>query len=120
MTTPSDPADAPASCVRANDASACRPPKPAWPCSRRWRLGGRASLTAIAAQIDESPAKVHRYLVSLMEEGLWRRRPARSSTTWDRGLADRAGGDAAGRPVRLSKRRWRLRERLEVTCVLSR
>jgi DNA-binding IclR family transcriptional regulator len=33
------------------------------------RLGGRASLTAIAAQIDESPAKVHRYLVSLMEEG---------------------------------------------------
>lgn len=34
------------------------------------RLGGRASLTALAAHIEESPAKVHRYLASLMEEGL--------------------------------------------------
>ena len=25
------------------------------------RLGGQASLTALAAQVDESPAKVHRY-----------------------------------------------------------
>src|SRR5262245_48291712 len=34
------------------------------------RLGGRASLTALAAHIEQSPAKVHRYLVSLLEEGL--------------------------------------------------
>ena len=33
-------------------------------------LGGRASLTAIGAAVDESPAKVHRYLASLMAEGL--------------------------------------------------
>src|SRR6201986_636579 len=34
------------------------------------RIGGRASLTALAAHIDENPAKVPRYLASLMEEGL--------------------------------------------------
>src|SRR3984957_3679117 len=33
-------------------------------------IGGRASLTALASHIGESPAKVHRYLVSLMEESL--------------------------------------------------
>ncbi len=33
------------------------------------RLGGRASLTGLAAHVGESPAKVHRYLVSLSEEG---------------------------------------------------
>ena len=33
-------------------------------------LGGRASLTAIAGAVEESPAKVHRYLASLMAEGL--------------------------------------------------
>lgn len=33
-------------------------------------LGGRASLTAIGAAVEESPAKVHRYLASLMAEGL--------------------------------------------------
>ena len=33
-------------------------------------LGGRASLTAIAGEVEESPAKVHRYLASLMAEGL--------------------------------------------------
>ena len=32
-------------------------------------LGGRASLTALAAQVGESPAKVHRYLVSLLQAG---------------------------------------------------
>ncbi|WP_295850055.1 IclR family transcriptional regulator [uncultured Xylophilus sp.] len=34
------------------------------------RLGGRASLTALAAHVGESPAKVHRYLASLQQEGL--------------------------------------------------
>lgn len=34
------------------------------------RLGGRASLTALASSLGESPAKVHRYLASLQEEGL--------------------------------------------------
>ncbi|WP_438942610.1 helix-turn-helix domain-containing protein, partial [Pseudacidovorax intermedius] len=34
------------------------------------RLGGRASLTALAAHVGESPAKVHRYLASLVEEEL--------------------------------------------------
>ena len=34
------------------------------------RLGGRASLTALSAQVGEPPAKVHRYLASLSEEGL--------------------------------------------------
>ena len=33
-------------------------------------IGGSASLTALSAHIDQSPAKVHRYLVSLMQEGL--------------------------------------------------
>lgn len=33
-------------------------------------LGGRASLTALAAHVGEPPAKVHRYLCSLVEEGL--------------------------------------------------
>lgn len=34
------------------------------------RLGGRASLTALATHVGESPAKVHRYLASLMEAEL--------------------------------------------------
>lgn len=34
------------------------------------RLGGVASLTAIAAEVGEMPAKVHRYLASLIEQGL--------------------------------------------------
>lgn len=34
------------------------------------RMGGQASLTALADQVQEAPAKVHRYLVSLVQEGL--------------------------------------------------
>ena len=34
------------------------------------RLGGDASLTAIAAEVDENAAKVHRYLLSLIQEGM--------------------------------------------------
>jgi len=33
-------------------------------------IGGSASLTALAAHLNESPAKVHRYLVSLIEGDL--------------------------------------------------
>ncbi len=40
------------------------------------RLGGSASLTAIAQSAGESAAKVHRYLASLTAEGLVAQRPA--------------------------------------------
>ena len=33
-------------------------------------LGGRASLTHLAREVDEPPAKVHRYLLSLLEAGM--------------------------------------------------
>lgn len=39
-------------------------------------LGGSASLTALSAQLGESPAKVHRYLVSLVESELVVQHPA--------------------------------------------
>lgn len=70
------------------------------------RLGGRASLTAIAAHIDESPAKVHRYLASLIEEGL----VAQESGTqqYHLGLEALQIGLAAMRqadPIRLPRRR---------------
>jgi len=84
-------------------------------------LGGRASLTAIAAQIDESPAKVHRYLVSLMEEGF----VAQEANTQQYHLGFEALqiGLAAMRqadPLRLAEASLvRLRERLEVTCFIA-
>lgn len=69
-----------------NSYSAAEIPEPSSPRERRQRvqaaetclavlkalatLGGRASLTAIGAAVEESPAKVHRYLASLMAEGL--------------------------------------------------
>ncbi len=34
------------------------------------RLGGRGNLKALADQVGQSPAKVHRYLASLIDEGL--------------------------------------------------
>src|SRR5690349_8712281 len=34
------------------------------------RMGGSAGLSALSAQVGESPAKVHRYLASLIQEGL--------------------------------------------------
>ncbi|WP_317924885.1 MULTISPECIES: IclR family transcriptional regulator [unclassified Cupriavidus] len=85
------------------------------------RLGGRASLTALAAQIDESPAKVHRYLVSLLEEGL----VAQESGTQQYHLGYEALqiGMAAMRqadPIRLAEASLvRLRETLEVTCFVA-
>ncbi|WP_444634345.1 IclR family transcriptional regulator [Cupriavidus oxalaticus] len=85
------------------------------------RLGGRASLTALAAHIDESPAKVHRYLVSLLEEGL----VAQESGTQQYHLGYEALqiGMAAMRqadPIRLAEASLvRLRETLEVTCFVA-
>ena len=39
------------------------------------RLGGAASLTAVAQDVDESTAKVHRYMASLVEQGLVAQEP---------------------------------------------
>lgn len=85
------------------------------------RLGGRASLTAIAAQIDESPAKVHRYLASLMEEGFVAQETG--SQQYHLGIEALQIGLAAMRqadPIRLAEASLvRLREQLEVTCFVA-
>ncbi|MFM0201721.1 IclR family transcriptional regulator [Paraburkholderia fungorum] len=84
-------------------------------------LGGRASLTALAAYVDESPAKVHRYLVSLMEESL----VAQESLTqlYVLGTECLAIGLAAMRmvdPIRVAEPSLvLLRESLEVTCFVA-
>ncbi|OLL28005.1 IclR family transcriptional regulator [Burkholderia sp. SRS-W-2-2016] len=83
--------------------------------------GGRATLTALAARLGENPAKVHRYLASLMEE---------SFVTQDKGTQQYvlgpqciAIGLSAMRmadPIRLAEPSLiRLRERLEVTCFVA-
>lgn len=85
------------------------------------RLGGRASLSGLAASVGESPAKVHRYLVSLIEEGL----VAQDPTTQQYLLGAEAMmiGVAAMRqadPVRIAEPALvRLRESLEVTCFVA-
>ncbi|MGE8685959.1 MAG: IclR family transcriptional regulator [Achromobacter sp.] len=85
------------------------------------RLGGRASLTLLASQVGESPAKVHRYLASLMEEGLVSQDAA--SQQYFLGLEAMLLGLAALRqadPIRLSEPGLiRLREALEVTCFVA-
>ncbi|MEN2475281.1 IclR family transcriptional regulator [Burkholderia sp. GS2Y] len=84
-------------------------------------MGGRASLTALASNVGESPAKVHRYLVSLMEESL----VAQESDTQQYVLGTEclAIGLAAMRladPIRLAETSLvHLRERLEVTCFIA-
>ncbi|WP_407851686.1 IclR family transcriptional regulator [Bordetella petrii] len=85
------------------------------------RLGGRASLTALAAHVAESPAKVHRYLASLIEEGLVQQDAG--SQQYYLGLQALLLGVAAMRqaePVRLAEPALvRLRETLEVTCFIA-
>ncbi|RAS00382.1 IclR family transcriptional regulator [Cupriavidus alkaliphilus] len=85
------------------------------------RLGGRASLTALAAHIDESPAKVHRYLVSLVEEDLVAQEPG--TQQYHLGFEALQIGMAAMRqadPIRLAEASLvRLRETLEVTCFIA-
>lgn len=84
-------------------------------------LGGRASLTLIASHIAESPAKVHRYLVSLMEGGLVNQDTA--TQQYFLGLETLLLGLAAMRqadPIRMAEAPLiRLREELEVTCFVA-
>ncbi|MBR8238476.1 IclR family transcriptional regulator [Burkholderia sp. AU42008] len=83
--------------------------------------GGRATLTALAARLDENPAKVHRYLASLMEESFVTQE--RATQQYVLGPQCISIGLAAIRmadPIRLAEPSLvRLRERLEVTCFVA-
>lgn len=85
------------------------------------RLGGDASLTGLAGHIGESPAKVHRYLVSLIEEGLVVQDAG--SQRYRLGPEAIQIGLAAMRqaePIRVAEPALiRLRESLEVTCFIA-
>ena len=85
------------------------------------RLGGRAGLTSLAAELCEHPAKVHRYLASFVEEGLVCQDAG--SQQYFLGPEAIQIGVAAMRqadPVRLSEGSLaRLREQLGVTCFLA-
>lgn len=85
------------------------------------RLGGIASLTAIAAEVGEMPPKVHRYLASLLQEGLVVQEQA--SQRYQLGPEVIQLGLAAMRlsdPVRVvGPALMRLRESLELTCILA-
>ena len=84
-------------------------------------LGGRASLTAIGAAVDESPAKVHRYLASLMAEGLVEQ--DRGGTQYALGSEAIRVGLAAMRqsdPIRVAEPALlHLRETLQVTSFVA-
>lgn len=83
--------------------------------------GGRATLTALAARLGENPAKVHRYLASLMEESFVIQ--DRGTQQYVLGSQCIAIGLAAMRmadPIRLAEPSLiRLRENLEVTCFVA-
>lgn len=85
------------------------------------RLGGIASLTRLASHIGENPAKVHRYLVSLIEEGMVAQDPR--SQQYRLGLEAVLVGVAAMRqadPVRVAETSLiRLRDTLDVTCFVA-
>jgi len=85
------------------------------------RLGGSASLTAIAAEVQESAAKVHRYLASLGQEGLVAQNPA--TQHYHLGPESIRIGLAALRqcdPVRMGEGALlRLREALQVTSFIA-
>ncbi len=84
-------------------------------------LGGRATLTALSAHVQEPPAKVHRYLASLAEEGL----VSQDAGTQQYFLGPEAIriGMAAMRqadPIRAAEPALvRLREALEITCFIA-
>lgn len=85
------------------------------------RLGGAASLTAVAAEVGESTAKVHRYMASLIQEGMVAQNPA--TQHYYLGQQAIAIGLAALRqcdPIRLCEPALiSLREQLQVTCFLA-
>lgn len=85
------------------------------------RLGGSASLTAVAAEVEESTAKVHRYMASLIQEGLVAQDP--STQRYYLGHEAIQIGLAAMRqcdPVRLGESALvRLQDELGVTCFLA-
>lgn len=85
------------------------------------RMGGRASLTALSAHVGESPAKVHRYLASLVEEALVVQDSG--SQHYHLGAEAIQIGLAAMRqadPIRVAEPALvRLREALEVTCFVA-
>jgi DNA-binding IclR family transcriptional regulator len=85
------------------------------------QLGGSASLTAIANAAEENPAKVHRYIASLVQEGFVTQNPV--TQHYRLGPEAIQIGLAALRqcdPVRLGEAALeRLREELEVTCFLA-
>jgi len=84
-------------------------------------LGGRASLTLISTHLSESPAKVHRYLVSLVDAGLVSQDA--STQQYYLGLETLLLGLAAMRqadPIRLAEASLiRLREALGITCFIA-
>ena len=84
-------------------------------------IGGNASLTVLSAHVGENPAKVHRYLVSLMHEGLVdqdsvSQRYLLGSELIQIGLAAMRQAD----PIRRAEPALiRLRERFDVTCFVA-
>lgn len=85
------------------------------------RLGGRATLTGLARHVDENPAKVHRYLISMMEEGLVEQDPL--SLQYFLGAEAIQIGLVAMRladPLRVAEPALiRLRQSLEMTCFVA-
>jgi len=85
------------------------------------QLGGRASLAVLSRHIAENPAKVHRYVTSLMEEGLIYQDSA--STHYLLGTESIRIGLAAMRladPIRAAESELiHLREKLEMTCFIA-
>lgn len=85
------------------------------------RLGGRAGLSALAAEVGEHPAKVHRYLASFVEECLVCQDPG--SQQYYLGPEAILIGVTAMRqadPVRIGEPALaRLREQLGLTCFLA-
>jgi DNA-binding IclR family transcriptional regulator len=85
------------------------------------RLGGEGSLTAIAHEVGESAAKVHRYLSSFAQEGFVVQNPV--TQHYHLGTEAIRLGLAALRqcdPVRLGEGALlRMRESLEVTCFIA-
>ncbi|MGH8812210.1 MAG: IclR family transcriptional regulator [Advenella sp.] len=84
-------------------------------------LGGGASLTSLAAHLDENPAKVHRYLVSLIDGGLVTQNA--NTQQYTLGLESMLIGLAAMRqadPIRIAEPALiHLREHLGITSFIA-